>query len=684
MGMRKEQRRQAKQKERQKKVAAKALAERMPEKLLAALEEVDDLMFHRDFLAAEQILDEVAERWPDKPQILSRQVEVCRNLGDDPGLLRAAERWMRLTPNDPDVVAQWCWALGMASLPGLTTLAIRRFLDRWPFHARSAGLREIMEKCEEQAVKNIRSFGAEPDEAGWQLLETHERVFHAMQQFEMASVISLGEAALREQRPISSILNNLAEAYFHSARWLDALEASRRSVELDPSNLFAQSNVVRFALLLGQRDEANAVADRMRDERPERFDFWDRLISAFVMLERDEEALEIADEARRLIEPKQWEWPEATDLHHAIAVALARQGKTQEAESHWRAALKIRPKFSFATGNLDDLRRPIAERNGPFLFPFENLIPRKMIDALSKALEKLGRKPSVQRQREAAREFNEQCPGFVSAIPLLLRIGDDKAREVAVKFVSLFNSPELREALREFAQSDRGTDARRHSALHELRELGAAVPSPTRFFVNGRWTEIGTLEIEITNEPVAPLSPLVSPAMERGRAALKRGDFHAAEQAFRAALKLEPELVSAHNNLAAAVLAQERFAEADKILRQVLMLEEDNAIARSNLARMALMNDDDETALEWLKPLRTSRRFHASEFAAMTGVDFELALRKGEIAAAQQLLQSLEEVYPDSPNLLRFQKMLRLKELQSTAYKLKTLAEEDYSSRGQE
>lgn len=677
MGMRKEQRRQTKQKERQKKIATKTLAERVPEKLLAALEEVDDLMFRHDFATAGEILGELAERWPNRSDILNRQVNVCRELGDDPGLLRAAERWMRLTPNDPDVAAQWCWALGMASLPGLTTLAIRRFLDRWPFHAKSPGLRGIMESCEEQAIKNIRSFGAESDEAGWQLLEAHERVFHAMQQFDMASVISLGEAALRQQRPLPSILNNLAEAYFHSARWLDALEASRRSVELDPSNLFAQSNVVRFALLLGQRDEANAVADRMRDERPERFDFWGRMISAFVMLERDEEALELADAADRLIEPKEWEWPEATDLHHAIAVALARQGKTQDAESRWRAALKVRPGFPFATGNLDDLRRPIAERNGPFLLPFENLIPRKMIDALSKALEKLGRKPSVERQREAACEFNKQCPGFVSAIPLLLRIGDDKASEVAVKFVSLFNSPELCEALREFAQSDRGTDARRLNALHELRRLGAEVPSPVRFFVNGRWTEIKNLEIEITDEPIIPLSPLVSPAMERGRAALNRGDFRTAEQAFRAALKLEPELVSAHNNLAAAVLAQERFDEAETTLRHVLTLEEDNAVARSNLARMALMNDDDEAAIEWLKPLRTSRRFHTSEFAAMTGVDFELALRKGEIAAAQQLLKSLEEVYPDSPNLPRFQKMFRLKELESAVHKLKTFAEQD-------
>ncbi len=677
MGMRKEQRRQAKQKERQKKITAKTLAERVPEKLLTALEEVDELMFCRDFVTADEILDELAEHWPNRPEIPNRQVTVCRELGDDPGLLRAAERWMRLTPNDPDVAAQWCWALGMASLPGLTTLAIRRFLDRWPFHAKSDGLRRIMESCEEQAVKNIRTFGGEPDEVGWQLLEAHERVFHAMQQFDMASVISLGEAALREHRPLASILNNLAEAYFHSARWLDALNVSRRSAELEPSNLFAQSNVVRFALLLGLRDEANAVADRMRDERPERFDFWGRMISTFVLLERDDDALMLADEARRLIDPQEWEWPEATDLHHSIAVAQARQGQTREAESHWRTALKVRPGFYFASKNLDDLKRPIVERNGPFLYPFENLLPGKMIDALLKAFEKLGRKPSVERLRETARQFNEQCPGFTSAIPLLLRIGDDKSREVAVKFAGLFNTPKLREALREFALSDRGTDARRFNALHELRELGLEMPSPVRFFANGRWTEIANLEIEVTDEPTDPLSPRVSPAMERGRAALQQGDFRAAERAFRTAMKLEPELVSAHNNLAAAVLAQERFDEAERILRHVLSMEEDNAIARSNLARMALMKDDDEAAIEWLKPLRVSRRFHTSEFAAMTGVDFELALRKDEIASARRLLKSFEDIYPDSPNLPRFQRMLRLKELESSSRHLTSLIEED-------
>ncbi len=679
MGTRKEQRRQAKQKERQKKIATKTLAERVPEKLLVALEDVDELMFRRKFVTASQILSELAERWPNRTEILNRQVNVYRDLEDDAGVLRAAERWMRLAPNDPEVVAQWCWTLEMASLPGLTTLAIRRFLERWPFHEKSAGLRGIMESCEEQALKNIRSFGGEPNDAGWELLEAHERVFHAMQQHDMASVIALGETALKEQRPISSILNNLAEAYFHSARWLDALRVSQRSVELDPNNLFSQSNVVRFALLLGQRDEANAVADRMRDQRPERFDCWGRMVSAFVMLERDTEALAIADAAQRLIEPEQWEWPEAAELHHGIAVALARQGKTADAETHWRAALKVRPGFPFATQNLDDLRRPVAEQNGPFVYSFENLIPRKMIDALSKTLEKLGRKPSVERQREAAREFNQQCPGVVAAIPLLFRVGDDKAREVASEFVSLFNSPELREALREFAQSDRGTDARRLKALHKLRELGAELLPPVRFFVNGGWKEIRNLEIEITDEPNAPLSPTVRPVMERGRAALNRGDFRAAEQAFRQALKLEPELVSAHNNLAAVVLALDRVDEAEQTLRHVLTLDEDNAIARSNLARMALMNDDEDAAIEWLKPLRTSRRFHTSEYAAMTGVDFELALRKGEIAAAQQLLKSLKEVYPDSPNLPKFQRMLRLKELESTMHKLMTSveAEED-------
>ena len=357
-------------------------------------------------------------------------------------------------------------------------------------------------------------------------------------------------------------------------------------------------------------------------------------------------------------------------------MALARQGKSQEAESHWRAALKIRPGYSFATGNLEDLRRPVAERNGPFLLPLENMIPHKMIGTLFKALEKLGRKPSVNRQREAALVFNEQCPGFVSAIPLLLRIGDDKSREVAVKFVGLFNTPELCEALREFAQSDRGTDARRLNALHELPKLGVEVPSPVRFFIKGRWTEINNLEIEINDEPIEMLSSNVSPAMDRGHAAMHRGDFHAAEQAFRAALKLEAGLVPAHNNLAAVKLAQGQFTEAEKILRQVLVLDENNVTARSNLARLALMHNDDQAAIDWLWPLRVSRRFHSSEYAAMTGVDFELSLRKGDLAAAKQLLQSIKQVSPECPHITSFQMMLRRKELELSATKLVPHGEE--------
>lgn len=124
MGTWKEQRRQAKRKERQKKIATKALAEQFLDKLLMALDEVDDLMFHHDFVKAWMILKELAERWPYRTEIFQRQVNVSYELGDEAGMMRAAERWMQLSPNDPDVVAQWCWTLGRASLPGLTTLAI--------------------------------------------------------------------------------------------------------------------------------------------------------------------------------------------------------------------------------------------------------------------------------------------------------------------------------------------------------------------------------------------------------------------------------------------------------------------------------------------------------------------------------------------------------------------------------
>lgn len=550
-------------------------------------------------------------------------------------------------------------------MPGLATLAVRQFATRWPHHPTTAGLREILASCEQQALKNLKSMGVGNDEHGWQVLESHERVFQAMQRGDLKQVIERGEAALLKQHFVTAIFNNLSEAYFHSSRFLDALGAARRAAELKPDNLISQFNLVRFALLLGDRDEANRTADSIRSLRPQRFDFWSKLVGAFVLLERYDEALELAEVARQCSEPNEWATPDAAELHHAIAVALAHRGRLTEAEAEWRSALQVRPGFSTAQPNLDDLRRPLAERNGTFLFPLTNLIPR---ETLVRALEFL--KPvgniSNEEHTQILRRFSEECPGLRTAIPLLLRIGDDAARDVGIALVKFIHTPELIEALRKFALSDCGSDSRRLSALNLLREVGAEIPQPSPFFSNGSWTLVTNFKHEIHHGPSETIREDLLSHMERGHAAIQRRDFRLAERCFREAIAIEPACVSAYNNVAVCLLSQQRTAEAVPMLRHVLTLDDNNAIARCQLARIAVLDNRLAEAAQWLEPLRCDRSFTTTEYFAMAGVDLELALRKGHLDGARLQLRTLETLMPDNPALTRFRSMLKQAEESAT------------------
>ncbi len=659
MATRREKRQQAKKKEREKRVATIAHAERVSEKLLIALDEVDERISRRDFSTALEILNELEVRWPNHRLILSQLVNLYRDLGDIGSMEKTAERWARVSPNDPDVIAQWSWSLGMAGMPALAKQAIRQFLERWPDHSLSVGMRDdILVKCQEQALDLIRSLGLNDDEHGWRVVETHERIFQATQRSEIDRVIQLGEAALRDQIFVTAIFNNLSEAYFHSARLPEALLTAQRAAEFAPTNLTAQFNVVRFLLLLGRREEAHRTADVIRSIRPTRFDFWGRLVATFVLLERYDEALQVAADAKSFGEHDGWKTPDAAELHHATAVALANRNRISEAETEWRSALKVRLGYAWAQVNLDDLRQPVGQRNGPFLYPFANLVPRKLIDQLGAYLKQLGH-VSNDEHSLAMRRYCEEHPGLQTAIPVLLGIGDDAAREVGMTFAKLIRTPELLDALRDFALGNRGTDKRRMNAIQLLREVGAELAQPIRFFSNGAWTEIQTLGIEVTGEAIATVPAHVQPQMDRGHAALQRGDFHTGERCFREVIAAEPTLAAAHNNLAVSLLSQNRDAEAEPILRHVLTFDENNAIARCHLAKLALLNDDENAAVELLKPLRCPRKFHFTEFAAMTAVDIELTLRKGNIDSAKEFLKSLEKIYPASANLPMLRSMIR-------------------------
>lgn len=81
-----------------------------------------------------------------------------------------------------------------------------------------------------------------------------------------------------------------------------------------------------------------------------------------------------------------------------------------------------------------------------------------------------------------------------------------------------------------------------------------------------------------------------------GVSMLARRDYKAAEDAFREALKHDPTLFAAKNNLGLAFALQKRYA-----LPVVAMSEEERAILMHNMALQALRNGDRKTAINLLE-----------------------------------------------------------------------------------
>lgn len=660
---RKDQRKAAKRKTREKQVSGKLQTLRDETRLLDALEEVEDCLSDGDLEGANEIVDELARRWPNNPDLRTVQLDVKARLGLHADAVEIAEQWVRVKPDDPDANGLLSMFLANADQPGRATLAGRRFLERWPAHHRIEDVRGITEVCERQALENIHTFGGLPDEAGWALLLCHESIFHALRKHDFASVIKLGEEALRQHQPVPSILNNMAEAFFHLSRWQEALEVSDRAAELDPTNLITQFNRVRFSVLLGRMNEAHAVADGIRDAQPKRFDFWEPLLNAFVFLDRDEEALLIAERARRELKEADMDSGTVARLHLAVGVVMARNGKEAEARSHWQRVLRIEPHSPLATMNLEDLKKPVAERNGPVLYPLQSLIPEPMLEALVQIAQLHSAQKSEAGLRNAIIKLTGKYPGFLTALPLLLRIGDQQARTLAIMLAVTLKMDQLWLVLREFGLGHHGSDACRMQVLRALQQAEIALPSPVRFFSCGAWTEIKLFSREITDEVVVNVPPAIEDKMRRGQNFLLFGGYEAAENIFRQVLKKRPDLISARNNLASAILLQKRHDEAEVVLKEILTLEEENVIARCNLARLALRENDTEKALGWIVPAREVQKLHTSEFFALTGLEIDLALRAGRIDVARDLLKSLQQVTPDNPQLVQLEQMVERAEL---------------------
>lgn len=246
-------------------------------------------------------------------------------------------------------------------------------------------------------------------------------------------------------------------------------------------------------------------------------------------------------------------------------------------------------------------------------------------------------------------------PELAALVPLLLDHGDPAGREFAWRLALMAGTPELLEALKDFALGQRGPDRMRIEAAQAAMQAGLLPAGSFRIWAEGQWRSVFLMGFELHGEPTAAHPPHVEAEARAAADALGRGDGVAAERWLKQALEKAPDVPSLLNNLALAYQQQGRTDEAVALTRRLHERHPDYLFARTTLARLAVRDGELDKAKALLEPLLARRRLHYAEFGTLCDAQIDLLLAQDNPEAALSWLEMWEQAYPDSPQLAYWQ-----------------------------
>ena len=607
--------------------------------LYQRLDEIRLLLKRGELEKASNELEDLDREFPGTKLLLRIWSDVCYELEDTARHLDVAEKLHALDPDDADVAVLLAGLYLMNRRPELAYRQFGEFLERFPNDPRAPEARRTYAGLE-SGVSELRSeIGGEHAS---EVMQLHERTLQAMSLAQPSQAACWAQQLLAVKPDFLPALNNFAEAQVLLGDVEGALETLRRGLAFDPQNAFAQGSLARALILAGNIEEARRVAASFRLTREDTADAYFRQAEAYHLLGDFQSAFCLAERRRSCGKL----YPEDAKVLHAAAVAALRLGRESEARKLWKEALKLDSDFALARENLDDLRKPVGKRHGPWLLTLSHWMTRETISAMrDTSLSKSG--------GQAIRRLLALMPHVTNLVPFLLDQGDEFGRSFAISVARDLDTPEMRKALLDYVLGDRGSDEQRLQAAMFLGERGALPSRDLNLWREGEWRETRLQGYNIHREAQLELGEAAQELHEQAYEELQNENGPEAERLIRQALEIESS-PSLYNNLAAALELQGKREEARALAREVQERFPDYFFGRIWKVKSLIDEREFKEARRMLDQLGDQPRLHVSEFVALCDANMALLLAEGNTAAARSWLTLLESTEPDHPHVFRW------------------------------
>jgi tetratricopeptide (TPR) repeat protein len=620
-------------------------SQRPPQAVLEALARGLALRERQRYAEALAAVSEADRKYPDHRDLLLLLAELTYRVNDAHGHLDACDRLVRLGGSDAGILYMRASALLGC---GYLLLGLRTFqetLARFPQHPKSAQARQTVADLQPRVEEVLASLGVSGAE-GIELGMLHERVQVHLYRGEFEQTRQVGQRLLARCPRFVPAFNNIAEAWFHDGDIDQAIAATRQALAVEPDNVHARGNLVRFLTLAGEQAAAREAAQPLHDLPVENPENWLKKAEAFSFLGDDQGVIDAwhgAEQTGFALRPGH-----LALLHHLAAVAFFRQGDRDRSVRLWRLCLEQVPNFDLARQHLDQLRLPPDQQDLPWSFGLAQWLPRKLFDRLLSPIERSGTTGD-----QAAKQFRrilERYPHLGKVLVMLLDRGDPSGRELAVRLAMIASTPELLAALRDFALGRSGSDQWRMKAAQAASEAGLIDQGLVRLWLQGQWREVILCNFEVTEEPLQLThSAEVNDLCVRAIKLNQQGQPVLAEPLLRRALELEPGAPDLLNNLSVSLALQDRHAEADAITRDLHQKHPNYLFAVTGLARLLVREGKFDEARELLKLLLRRRKFHSSELLALVTAEVELAQARGLPEVARSWVEMVNRMAPNHP-----------------------------------
>jgi tetratricopeptide (TPR) repeat protein len=454
-------------------------------------------------------------------------------------------------------------------------------------------------------------------------------------------------------------LNNLSQIYWLEGDLKRAIETCERALAMDADNLHAQGNLIRYLYFAGRKDEAAPLIERLKASSAPAFDRWKKIAETLAFIGDDQGMLELAARAEKEADRSEL----GAFFYHLVAVSECMLGNEKAARERWQRALKIDPSLDLASKNLDDLRKPVHERNGPWPFFIQQVIPLNVIQKIARFAEREAKRKKDENFQPAMQRFLDEHPEVLNMAPLLLKRGETFAKEFVFMMTEMSGHPALLSLLKEYAFGQRGSDKSRLRAARILSQLDYIPPGETTLWIQGEWRPILLLNFEITPEPVLqetyPLKPKALDLTKQVVEALRAENWTRAEDLSRRALSIHPEHPTLLTNLAAALEMQGKDEEREIIIEHVFQDFPNYFFGQMLLVKELILKGDLEQARSILDHwVKTKKKYHVTEFNILCKNQIDLFVQEENLNGALSWLDMWKATEPEDPEFETYQKRL--------------------------